>query len=324
MITYVQFAGIYGALSTDVSRGLAVSAHLRHHRIMQLERALADMGGAARYADLRAAGVLAATLRSVPPPVRRVTHGVFALPQTPSEVLAARILQGQIGCLSACHHWQLPLLDRPIKPYIMVGRNRGGSLTSQGKLGVIVHRSDRHSLVGLYANPFDAIDQAARCTSPIGQVAMLDYAISHKLIAPEDARTLTVGPRRRREWVARNVDPSAESILESVSRCAMRIAGYKVEPQVWFGQLTRVDFLVEEKLVIETDGAQHSEPRAVAHDRVRDRNLARKNLRVMRYGYWDILPSSASFVRDLWGATGKVPHRQWMQRLEWALAVPSR
>lgn len=324
MLTYVRFAGIYCALSTDTNRGLAVSARLRHHRVMQLERALADMGGAARYADLRAAGVQHATLRSVSPPVQRVARGVFALPQTPPEVVAARILQGQIGCLSACLHWQLPVLDKPIKPHIVVGRDRGGSLTSQGNLGVIVHRSDRHSLVELYPNPLDAIDQAARCTSPIGQVAMLDYAISRKLIAPEDARALTVGPQRRREWVARNVDPSAESILESVTRCAMRIAGYKVEPQVWFGELTRVDFLVEGKLVIETDGAHHNEPRAVASDRTRDRNLARRNLRVMRYGYWDILPSPTSLVRDMWGATGKAPHRQWIQRLEWALAVPLR
>lgn len=303
---------------------LVTSAHLRHHQGMDLAQALTEMGGAARYGDLRAAGIPAGTLRSLPSPVQKVGRGIFALPETPSDILAARALSGQIGCLSACLHWRLPLLDRLITPHIVVGRHRGGSLSTPDGVKAIVHRSDRHSLAGLRANPIDAIDQAARCTSPIGQVAMLDHAIRRGLVAPRDARALQVGPRRRREWVAGHVDPRAESILESVARCAMQIAGFAVEPQVWFGRNTRVDFVVEDKVVVETDGAQHNDPRAVAYDRTRDRSLLLRDLPAMHYGYAEVLPSPTLLVREVGTAVGKAPYRNWVERLEWALTVPRR
>lgn len=188
----------------------------------------------------------------------------------------------------------------------------------------MVHRSDAHSFASAVADPLAAIDQAARCTSPIGQVALLDAAIRHGLMVAGDVANLTVGPARRREWVARHVDPSAESILESVSRCGMRIAGLRVEPQVWFGASTRVDFVVEGKVVVETDGAQHFDPRALTYDRARDRALVIAGLPVMRFGYAEVLPTPAQLVREVCEATGRRPFAQWERRLAWALTVPGR
>lgn len=260
-------------------------------------------------------------LRSPRPPVERLAPGLFSLPQTAPDVVAARSLGGQVGCLSACLHWGLPLVDKPRAPHVIVSGERKVTLKMRRTASGTVHRSSRFNARELYADPLDAIDQAGWCTSPIGQVAMLDAAIARRLIAREDAKALTIGPRRRREWVAAHVDPSAESILESVSRCAMQIAGLEVDPQVWFGRHTRVDFVVESKVVVETDGAHHTDPRAVAYDRTRDRGLVLEGLPVMRFGYPEVMPKPTLLVREVCQATGREPYENWLQRLEWALTV---
>lgn len=291
---------------------------------MELVQALANVGGAARWSDLVAAGVRPAVLRSPKAPVERIAPGLFSLQQAAPDVVAARALSAQIGCLSACLYWQLPLVDRPGTPHLIVSGGRRVTPAMRRAAGGTVHRSERFDVRELYADPLNAIDQAGWCTSPIGQVAMLDAAIARGLIALNDARALTVGSRRRREWIARQVDPGAESILESVSRCAMRIAGLHVAPQVWFGRATRVDFVVEDKVVVETDGAQHSDPRAVAYDRTRDRGLVLEGLPVLRFGYPEVMPQPTLLVREVCQATGRKPYENWMKRLAWALAVSSR
>lgn len=291
---------------------------------MELARVLADMGGAARWSDLVATGVRPGLLRSPHAPVERVAPGLFSLPNAAPEVVAARALGAQVGCLSACLHWQLPLVGRPGAPHLIVGGGRRVTPAMRRMAGGTVHRSDRFNVRELYAGPLNSIDQAGWCTSPIGQVAMLDAAIARGLLAREDAERLTVGSVRRREWIARQVDPRAESILESVSRCAMRIAGLDVAPQVWFGRTTRVDFVVEGKVVVETDGSQHSDARAVAYDRTRDRGLVLEGLPVMRFGYPEVMPKPILLVREVCQATGRKPYESWLRRLEWALAVSSR
>lgn len=288
---------------------------------MELARALADMGGAARWLDLVAAGVRPGSLRTPQAPVMRLAPGLFSLPQAAPEVVAARAVGAQIGCLSACLHWQLPLIERAGAPHTVVSGDRKVTHKMRRTAGGTVHRSSRFNPRKLYADPLDAIDQAGWCTSPIGQVALLDAAIARQLVAPGDAHALTVGSRQRREWIAAHVDPRAESVLESVSRCAMRIAGLDVDPQVWFGRTTRVDFVVENKVVVETDGAQHTEPRAVAYDRTRDRGLVLEGLPVMRFGYSEVMPKPTLLVRQVCQATGRKPYDNWLRRLEWALAV---
>jgi very-short-patch-repair endonuclease len=78
----------------------------------------------------------------------------------------------------------------------------------------------------------------------------------------------------------RRASTEAENLLWSRLR-GRRYEACKFRRQVWIGPFV-VDFLCQEaKLVIELDGAQHSE--AVAYDEARSRFLAQEGFKVLRF-----------------------------------------
>ncbi|MDO9394971.1 MAG: DUF559 domain-containing protein [Herbiconiux sp.] len=115
-------------------------------------------------------------------------------------------------------------------------------------------------------------------------VAVLDSAVrqhvasrAHFAAAFEGDRRLTAALRR--------VDTSAESGTESVARIRMQDVGIDARTQVWFGR-HRVDFLIEERLVVEVDGkAFHDDEKRFERDRRKAADLTRRGLHVLHFSY---------------------------------------
>jgi very-short-patch-repair endonuclease len=292
---------------------------------MRLEQVLREFDGAARREQLLAAGISltemygAASAGAVAHPHR----GVFALLGADGTVAIARAFRGQVACVSACARWGLPLLERDHRTHVAVPDQRSQSRRGVRPVGMAkVHRV-HEDVSGTWADSFTAIDQSARCTSPIAQLALVDAALRKGQIEPGDVKHLRFGTRKRREWIAWHASTQADSILETISRAALAMAGYRLQPQARFDDVGRVDLLVNDLLVVEVDGGQHfTSVDAIANDRRRDRALQLDAVPVLRYVYSDIVPDPSAMVLDVARVTGQAPDYRWRGRLRWALARP--
>jgi very-short-patch-repair endonuclease len=88
------------------------------------------------------------------------------------------------------------------------------------------------------------------------------------------------------------VDGRAQSGAESLVRIRLRRRGLRVEVQARVDRVGTVDLVVEGRLVIETDGREfHDHPDQFAKDRGRDRELAGRRYRVLRFTQQQVLHS---------------------------------
>ncbi|MFW2512305.1 endonuclease domain-containing protein [Demequina sp. SO4-13] len=98
---------------------------------------------------------------------------------------------------------------------------------------------------------------------------------------------------------------------ETCARIALRAAGLQVQSQAVFPGVGRVDLLVEGRLVVECDGREyHSDPRAFAKDRARDRELVAQGLDVLRFPYADTVYRPERVVSDVRRALDASPLRR--------------
>jgi very-short-patch-repair endonuclease len=79
-----------------------------------------------------------------------------------------------------------------------------------------------------------------------------------------------------------------------------QLHGYKFRRQAAIGDYV-VDFVCfSEKLIIELDGGQHNEARAIAYDRKRSTWLQSEGVRVLRFwNYW-VFENSEGIVEVIW------------------------
>jgi len=85
------------------------------------------------------------------------------------------------------------------------------------------------------------------------------------------------------------VIPRADSILEVLANYHFRKAGLSVRRHVELDGVGEVDFLVEECLVVETDGQTHLEPKQVRKDRARNNATVVGGRLCLRFSYADVV-----------------------------------
>lgn len=292
---------------------------------MDVIEALTDAHGAARFTELVSAGVRRADLDRCLSAGRvvRAGHGTYALPWAePAVVLAVRF-RATIGCVTACEHWGLPLWDGVSHPHLMWPPHGSAAGRDAAERRQVTLHCTSAIVEERWAPVHCAVDQAARCTSPLGQLVLVDAALHAGLILPGDVRHFTDGTVRRREWLQRAASGWAESPLETVTRCVVRAAGLSYREQVYVEGAGRVDLLVEDQLVVESDGWEfHRDRDAFERDRDRDRVIQESGLRVVRF-------TSRQLRRDLVGAgrsiarlVGREPDARLERRVGWAARVP--
>ena len=116
---------------------------------------------------------------------------------------------------------------------------------------------------------------------------------------PNRSKPLLPGPARQE---LRTADGRAESGLETIARLIALDLGFRVRPQVRFHRIGRVDLLVEDWIVVETDGSAFHDLPLAAGDRRRDALLAATGRTVLRPGYALIVHDRATLARQLIGA----------------------
>jgi very-short-patch-repair endonuclease len=140
--------------------------------------------------------------------------------------------------------------------------------------------------------PLLAIEHAFACAPAELVIASCDSALQQRLVRPADLVALgtRLPPRLARHL--EECDGRAQSGAESLVRIRLRRRGLRVEVNRRVDDVGKVDLIVEGRLVIETDGREfHDDPSQFAEDRRRDRVLAGRRYRVLRFTQQQVLHS---------------------------------
>lgn len=284
-------------------------------------RALEAAGGAARRTDLLRAGVperaIRRSIRSAH--VLAVGHGTYALPWASREVAVAQLFRAQLGCVTACDHWGLPLWGGHDHPHLVVPRHRSSSRRDPSELAeVVLHRTSAPMPAGLWVPVAAAIDQAAWCTTPLEQLVLIDAALHRRMLLPAALRHFGAGTARRRAWMTRMASRAAESPLETVARVGFVTAGLPVREQVVVLGVGRIDFVVGEAVAVEVDGWEfHQSREAFERDRARDREMLARRMPVMRFTARELRADLLGVVSQVAAVARRDMSRDTERRLAW-------
>ncbi|MFI5729803.1 DUF559 domain-containing protein [Kribbella sp. NPDC051587] len=252
-------------------------------------------GGTATFAQLRAL-VSARAIRTalVGGQIRRVAKGVYALPQAPAALVAARSQGGVVSHLSAAQHWGFGVIDPPLRPHVTIPPDRA---RRRAGLPCTLHWGDVPALDDV-TTPTRTVLDCLRILPMREGLAIADSALrrgvdrDELLAAAERLR----GPHRRR--IQRTValaDGRAESVLESAFRALLIEAGIDgFVPQVAVrsdGFSARLDLgHLGLRLGLEADSFEHHGTRpALVKDCRRQVNLTLLGWRILRFSWEDIM-----------------------------------
>lgn len=270
-----------------------------HSRGVDAVAAVESCGGAARAGRLRplvpqrrlTAAVAAGELV-------RPRPGVYALPTCPPDLLAATALSGVRSCHSAAAALGLDVVGAPGRPHVTVPR--GSSTTWPG---VVVHRRDVVDLDGC-TDPLTTVLDCLRCLPRRAALVPVDAALRQGLVSLQDLHRSAASMNRNdaRRRLLPLVDPLSDSALESVARVDLHDEGFSFRTQRVREPAGRVDFLLQDWLVVEADGYEFHGGRApFEEDRRRDAELARQGFVVLRFTFTQIVHHREwwlSVVRD--------------------------
>ncbi|GAB7192369.1 hypothetical protein NUM3379_30780 [Kineococcus sp. NUM-3379] len=262
-------------------------------------QALQRLGGAARWSGLRghvARGTLLAAVDRGD--VLRPARGLYALPSCPPGRLAAVAAGGVVSCASAALAHGLDVVRTPGRVHVTAPR--GSRLVWRG---TVVHRRTVRDDGGR-TDVLTTVLDCLRCLPPGEGIAVADSALRLGLLSRDDlvgaAGALGAGDARRDLLAA--TDPASGSCLESLTRWALVRDGFAVRSQVHVPDVGRVDLLVDDWLVVETDGfGFHADRASFRTDRRRDAELTRRGFVVLRFGFEDVVhrpDSLLAVVRD--------------------------
>jgi Protein of unknown function (DUF559) len=189
-----------------------------------------------------------------------------------------------LTCVSAAGHYRLWCLHEHPEPHIY----RGNGVPEPG---VVLHRK-----LILPRPPSDAVAladvllHALHCLPRFESLSMVQCAVGRGDISPSFLRARLPGNRNgRARAVLDLVRPRADSLLEPIARVLFEEAGFVTRCYVRLPGVGEVDFLLEDFLVVEIDGATHFRPADIKKDRRRDNVSVVGNYVVLRYFYDDVV-----------------------------------
>lgn len=231
--------------------------------------------------------------------LERPRKGWYVDPELPWQAKCAIRAGGLLSCVSAADSFGLPV-PTDVRRFVHV-------LLPGNAPRVRHHRDRRHYVVpgedrevvrhwsvadgtpaGWRTGLVDTLLQLADCVPIEWWIAALDAALhrprdGEPLLSPEDWDTLRDRVPERLRPALTLVDPSAESVLETLLRLGMGRRGITpVIAQFSPHPAHRVDFLIGSRLIVEADGAAFHDPEK---DAIRDAVLRGLGYRVLRFDY---------------------------------------
>ena len=268
--------------------------------------ACSRLGGVARTSELRSFGVAARALAEAvrTGELRQPRRGLYTLADIPDAASHALRHGGLIACVTAARAYRLWTLDAGIDEpaHVWVDRDRRFA----GGAGCrCIHHRDVPSDVGSRwrVGIVHCLTQLASCKGDEAFFAALESALRQGLIShPQRAALRRALPRRQR-WLVDFARCDADSGLESLLRLRLHLLGITVQTQVSIGGVGTVDFVIGDRLIVETDGTTHDGPNR-HRDLVRDAMAASLGFLTLRFDTamiihdWDLVQTAILAILD--------------------------
>lgn len=270
-----------------------------HPELMDIETYLRGRGGAARTAHLRRLGHSRTSVDKALGAGRivRVRRGVYSLPGEASVLGLALQHNALLTCLSAAPFYGLWTVQGAAVPHLAPGHKKTvpGTITH----GRLVHPVHPWLPVAGLA---DVLIHALHCLPELEALAMVQVAAQQGDVTLEFLHRKLPGNRNARaRAVLDYVIPRADSILEVLANYHFRKANLHIRRHVEMPGVGEVDFLIEDCLVVETDGASHLEPRQVKKDRSRNNATVVGGHLCLRFGYAEVVHQPEQMVAQVLG-----------------------
>lgn len=284
-------------MSTWHGAALTIAGRTGQFRSMHPSTYLAARGGTASTSDLVRAGfsrsAIAAALAEAS--IVRIRPGHYGVPQDRGAYRTARALKARLTCVSAAPSYALWTLAPSRSLHLSFGHRAASP-------GCVPHGRCRHPghpwlpVVGLA----DVLIHAVRCLPELEALVLVQCAVGRGDIALDFLRSKLQGNRNARARAVLDlVIPRADSVLEVLANAAFCRAGLQVRRHVEIAGVGEVDFLIEECLVVETDGGAHLEPVQVKKDRRRNNATIVGGYLVLRFGYDDVVHHPERMVDEV-------------------------
>jgi very-short-patch-repair endonuclease len=151
--------------------------------------------------------------------------------------------------------------------------------------------------------PLNALAHIIRCQEEQIAIAALDSATYQRIVSEAGLDKLFASLPAKYRRYRRRVDARCMSGIETIVRLMILDAGLNCEPQVFIPSIGFVDFVVEGRVVVETDGRLgHADAPGTARDYDRDVALAALNYIVLRFNYRQVMSSPEVVLRAVRGA----------------------
>ena len=261
------------------------------------------IGGVARGMQLRAFGIdrhaLALAVRDGS--ISRVRSGVFVLPQTPREIVAAAEHGGAVTCMTALRLHGIWALNEASNLHVWMGAN---GRVHHDACECVSHWYGGATTLGL-APIEDVLVHVLRCHGDEAFFSALESALQQRKVRSTTRLRRSIPASAR--WLVDLARDDAGSGLESLLRLRLHLLGLRLECQVSLSGVGRVDFVIGGRLILEVDGAEHHAGRAARHrDLQRDAAASCLGYETLRFDYamvmhqWPIVQAAvmAALVRS--------------------------
>ena len=263
---------------------------------MDVLRALAICGGAARRPALARLGIDDAALRrAVRAGVLQPDRGLYALPTAAPDQW--RCCSTGSSSRAAVRHPSTGSGPLNSAGPVHVQHRRGEAFEGQvGHSGLLLEPHPHRPVAALG----DVLIHALRCLPFAEALVMVDCAVGRGDMTVGFLRERLPGKRNgRARQVLDWVDRGAESMLETLARTYFRQAGISVETQVHIDGVGYVDLLLEGRLIVELDGRHHGEWAQVKKDQRRNNVSVVRGYSVLRYYYDDVVHHPALMLAEV-------------------------
>jgi very-short-patch-repair endonuclease len=240
--------------------------------------------------------------------IRRVRRGWYASPSATLEQTEAVRIGGRLSHASAAQHYGLWAgLDGRLHLSVTRGASR---LRPRG--GAIVHwvapgRQDLSSPSTWCVSLEECLRGMVRCSNREDAIACLDSAITVFRLSERRIQRIFMDEPARCRAIAAAARPGSESGVESIVRQRLERLGVALRQQVVIEGVGRVDFVLDDWLVVEIDGFEyHSDPAAFERDRARMAALVRLDRLGLQFSYRQVMFGWAAVEQTILHALGFV------------------
>lgn len=249
---------------------------------------ISRLGGFARGTHLQSLGFSRRALARLVDKgeIERIRNGVFATSVDPT-LRAAIEHGGALTCVSVLRDAGVWTLSDSEVPHVWLGRkghphpHLGCSCVSHYYRGVPpLGRAEVET----------ALVHFQRCAGEEAFFAAFESAWRKGLLTAAARRRIRSALPASARWLVDLARPDADSGLESLLRLRLHVLGIRLECQVVIHGVGRVDFVLDDSLIIEADGKENHATESKRHkDLVRDAAASAQGFETLHFDYAQIV-----------------------------------